>query len=151
MHLIRMCLIAGLATGLAACEPRSEPAKPAAPSVVASAAVLMPAGVRVSSPLPAARVVSPLVVTGVAPSDWYSEAQFEAELLAADGTVLAQAPARAQGEDWMTRGSAPFTATFDYVSPTAQTAIIVLTEDQTGENLPPPRTVRIPVMLSPAG
>lgn len=154
-YLVCICLVAGVATGLGTCDPKAGPAAPTgstapavAPADVASAAVVMPAGVHVSAPLPAATVGSPLVVTGVAPSDWYFEAQFEAQLLAADGTVLAEAPARAVGDDWMSKDTVPFTASLAYVSPVAQAGTLVLTEDQTGEDLPPPRTVRIPLMLS---
>ncbi|CAN5152405.1 hypothetical protein BH10PSE1_BH10PSE1_02290 [soil metagenome] len=149
-YLVSVCLIAGFAATLAACGPKAEPAVPVAPAAVAPAPPALPAGVSVTSPVMDAIVGSPLVVTGFAPSDWYFEAQFDAQLLAADGTVLAEAPARAQGDDWMSKASVPFTASLSYVSATAQAGTVVLTEDQTGEDLPPPRTVRIPVMLSAA-
>ena len=129
--------------------------------VVAVAALLsscagLPAGggmggdfARVTAPTVGATVSSPFRVQGSAPGDWYFEAQFDAQLLDGTGRVLDEAPARAQS-DWMTDGSVPFIVDFAYSSSTVQPATVVLTEDQTGENQGPPRTVRISILLSPS-
>ena len=104
--------------------------------------------VLVSSPRPDAHVSDPFQVVGVAPSDWYFEAVFEARLIDARGRVLAEAPAQAQS-DWMTQGPVPFVVNFTYSSGVSQAATVVLTEDQSGEISGRPREIRIPVVLSP--
>lgn len=63
--------------------------------------------IRVDTPLPGAVVSSPLVVRGEARGGWYFEASFPLELRDADGAVLAQGYAQAQGE-WMTKEYVPF-------------------------------------------
>lgn len=139
---------------LAACND-PKPTAPAAPVVAPVAAptpsVVMPAGFSVTSPSAGATTTSPLVVTGVAPNDWYFEAVFEAVLLDAQGNVLTEAPAQAQSE-WTTPGPVPFKAEFRYAVSSTQPGMIVLTEDQTGEpdqgDAIPVREVRIPVVLT---
>lgn len=129
---------------LCACGP-SQQVQPPAPAPAAAPAAA--AEIEVSSPQPGAAVTSPIRVAGVAPGTWYFEAVFDAQLVGADGQVLAQAPARAQS-DWMTTGPVPFVAELTFETRTQTPATIVLTEDQSGEK-PNPRQVRIPVTLSP--
>lgn len=146
-------LLATLA--LAACND-PKPTTPIAPAVAPEAPATMPppilpAGFSITSPSAGATTTSPLVVTGVAPSDWYFEAVFEAVLLDAQGKVLAEAPAQAQSE-WTTPGPVPFKVNFTYAISSTQPGTIVLTEDQTGEpdqgDATPVREVRIPVVLT---
>ena len=67
----------------------------------------------------------------------------------ADEINTTEAPAQAQSP-WTTPGPVPFKVEFAYVTPTTQAATIVLTEDQSGEDRPAPREVRLPVTLRPA-
>ena len=147
---------------LAACDDL-KPAAPAAPAMAPEAeapkgpatmpALILPVGFSVTAPQAGATTTSPLVVTGVAPNDWYFEAVFEAVLLDAQGNVLTEAPAQAQSK-WTTPGPVPFKAELSYAVSTTQTGTIVLTEDQTGEpdqgDATPVREVRIPVVLTAA-
>jgi len=153
--------LGALMLGLAACgQPADAPAAPDAQSTAAATpaetaaplpAVTFPAGFSVTSPAAGATTTSPLIVTGVAPNDWYFEAVFEAVLLDADGNLLTQAPAQAQS-DWTRPGPVPFKAVFSYAVDTTQTGTVVLTEDQTGKgedgDAAPVREVRIPVVLT---
>ncbi|MGD9966597.1 MAG: Gmad2 immunoglobulin-like domain-containing protein [Hyphomonadaceae bacterium] len=136
-------IIAAAAIALAACSPPQQQAPVSAEAPETAA----PPSVIVGSPAAGARVTSPLVVEGTAPGDWYFEAQFVAQLHGADGTLLAEAPARAQ-EEWMTEAPVAYRAefSFDVVRETAAT--IVLQEDMPADSAHP-REVRQPVVLMP--
>jgi hypothetical protein len=137
-------LIAGFgAFALLACTPPQQAAEEPTAEAVSEVSVT------VSAPTSGARVTSPLVVEGAAPGDWYFEAQFVGRLRAADGTVLAEAPARAQ-EDWMTEAPVPYRAEFTFNVAQETPATIVLQEDMPADDANP-REVTIPVVLAPAG
>lgn len=133
-----------LTFALAACSP---PAPPPAPEPAPPAATAEAPAVNVTAPLADTRVRSPLIVEGTAPGDWYFEAQFPLELRAADGTVLAEAPARAQS-DWMTEAPVPFRGELTYRVTQDTPATLVLQEDMPGEGATP-REITIPVVLAP--
>jgi len=143
--MLRTTLAAVCLGTLLACSPAQAPTEtPPATTDIASGPMVL-----VTTPASGARVGSPLVVEGTAPGDWYFEAQFVGQLRGADGTLLAEAPARAQ-EDWMTEAPVPYRAEFTF-SVTAETpATIVLQEDMPADNTNP-REVTIPVVLVPAG
>jgi len=88
--------------------------------------------IRVFSPLPGARVTSPLTVTGEARGNWYFEASFPVKLLDSRGQILAQKPAAANppaGGDWMTENFVPFSVALDFQKPTTATGTLVLEKD----------------------
>lgn len=101
----------------------------------------------VQAPASGAAVLSPVLVEGVAPQDWYFEAIFDAQLLDANGEIIAEAPATAQ-TDWTVPGNIPFRAELEYTSVAEQRGTIVLIADSTGEPAPPRREIRIPVTLA---
>lgn len=80
------------------------------------------------SPKPNAVVQSPLMVTGAARGNWYFEASFPVKLLDANGNVLVQTPAQAQGE-WMTTEFVPFSVKLAFETPTTTTGTLVLQKD----------------------
>jgi hypothetical protein len=84
--------------------------------------------IKIDSPRPNTVVTSPLGVTGQARGTWYFEAVFPIKLLDADGNVLVQIPAQAQG-DWMTESFVPFKATLEFTAPTTDTGTLVLEKD----------------------
>jgi hypothetical protein len=95
-------------------------------------------------------VSSPLTVTGKARGSWYFEASFPVKLLDANGVVLAQAPAQAQGE-WMTTEFVPFSVTLTFTRPTTPTGVLVLHNDNPSGLPENDKEVRIPVQFkSPA-
>lgn len=100
----------------------------------------------VTTPVANARVTSPLRVEGVAPGDWYFEAVFPLELKV-DGQVIAEAPARAT-TDWTQPGPKRFSGWMAFAVTEETKAILVLSEDMPGEGKNP-RTVSVPVILSP--
>jgi hypothetical protein len=84
--------------------------------------------IKVTTPQPNAKVASPLTVTGQARGNWYFEASFPVKLYDANGTLLAQKPAQAQG-DWMTTNFVPFTVTLTFAKPATATGVLVLEKD----------------------
>ena len=84
--------------------------------------------IKVTTPLPNESVTSPLKIEGQARGTWYFEAFFPVKLLDANGKVLAQAPAQAQG-DWMSNEYVPFTVTLTFSKPTTPLGTLVLEKD----------------------
>jgi len=102
--------------------------------------------VQVTSPAPNALVSSPLVVTGQARGTWYFEASFPVRLLDADGTILAVAPAQAQGE-WMTEEFVPLAVTLVFAMPATSTGTLVLEKDNPSGLPENAASVEIPVQF----
>jgi hypothetical protein len=105
----------------------AEPAAPA-PAPAPQPTATTDARISVTSPTANQVVTSPLVVTGKARGSWYFEASFPAKLVDADGHVLAQAPAQAQG-DWMTEDFVPFSVSLTFVKPATATGTLILSKD----------------------
>jgi hypothetical protein len=135
--------LALIALCLSACSPPAAEAPPAEPAAETPAVTIS-----VSTPTAGARATSPLRVEGTAPGDWFFEAVFPTELRAADGTVIAQAPAQAQHE-WMTEAPVPFVAELRFTVTRETPATLVLKEDMPS-GLPGQREISIPVLLTPA-
>jgi len=127
------------ALAVLSCSPAPSSKAPEAPPVVA-----LTSPTTVQAPVAFARVTSPLTVTGIS-RGWYFEGSFPAKLVAADGTVLAEAPAQAQG-DWMTSAPVPFIATLMFTVTHDTPANIVLEQDMPREGQEPER-VTVPVVL----
>ena len=136
----------------AGCGPSSAPAPASTPAPAPAAA---PAAdvhadlIHLSAPLARAVVTSPLVVTGEARGIWYFEASFPVKLLDGNGTVLAQVPARAQGE-WMTTAFVPFKATVAFPTPTTATGTLVLQKDNPSGLAEHDDSISVPVRFSAA-
>ena len=85
--------------------------------------------IRADSPQPGAAVTSPLNIAGQARGTWYFEASFPYQLLAADGTVIAQGPVQAQGE-WTTTDFVPFLASIVFpAQPSGSKGTLLLKKD----------------------
>lgn len=103
--------------------------------------------IRVDSPLPGATVTSPLTITGEARGNWYFEASFPVKILDANGKVLGQHYAEAQGE-WMTTEFVPFTSSLTFSTPTTETGTLVI-EKSNPSGLPENAgEVRVPIRFS---
>lgn len=63
--------------------------------------------IQATYPRPGNKVTSPLVATGEARGNWFFEASFPVSVLSAEGEVVGQGYAEAQGE-WMTTEFVPF-------------------------------------------
>jgi hypothetical protein len=81
--------------------------------------------IRIDHPRPNQTITSPLTLSGRARGQWYFEATFPVRLLDADGTILAESDATAQGE-WMTEEFVPFTATLEFTAPAATSGTLIL-------------------------
>jgi len=139
--MLKHLLFALSAAALVGCSPapssKGPEAPPAAPTLVSPTTVNAPAAF--------ARVTSPLTVTGIS-RGWYFEGSFPAKLVGADGHVIAEAPAQAQG-DWMTSAPVPFSAVLIFTVTQDTPANIVLEQDMPGEGQEPQR-VTVPVVLT---
>ena len=142
MPLRALALCAAL---LAACSPPPRAPRTDAPAVAAPAAA---GEITVDNVTFGSRLTSPARITGKAPGTWYFEAVFQARLVAADGTVLAEVPAQAQS-DWMTAAPVPFAAEFTFSVPADTKATLFLAEDMYGSEDHPDATrkLEIPVVL----
>ena len=144
--MLKHCLIALSAAALISCSPAppsKAPEAPSHPSAGQPSALVSPT--TVTSPAPFARVTSPLMVTGVS-RGWYFEGSFPTRLVGADGQVIAEAPAQAQG-DWMTSAPVPFSATLTFHVTQDTPATIVLEQDMPADNQEPQR-FSVPVTLA---
>jgi hypothetical protein len=79
------------------------------------------------SPKAGSTIASPVTITGSAKT-WYFEASFPIKITDANGKVLGQGPAQAQG-DWQTTAFVPFKAVISFASSTTKTGFIVLMKD----------------------
>lgn len=137
-------VFAALGLTLAACSPPPQQAETPSTTMAEAAGT---STVTISAPASGARVASPLIVEGTAPGDWYFEAQFPAELVGADGAVIAEAPAMAQS-DWMTEAPVPYRSQLTFNVTQDTPATLVLQEDMPADNARP-RETSIPVVLVP--
>ncbi len=69
--------------------------------------------IMVTAPLTGQTVTSPLMISGKARGNWYSEGVFPVELTTDDGSIIASGEAHAEGE-WTTTDYVPFTATLTF-------------------------------------
>ena len=85
--------------------------------------------IKIDMPRPVSKISSPLIVTGEARGTWYFEASFPVELQDANGNVLAQMPAQAQGE-WMTENFVPYKVTLTFApQPAGSKGKLILHKD----------------------
>ncbi|MBP6904769.1 MAG: Gmad2 immunoglobulin-like domain-containing protein [Candidatus Pacebacteria bacterium] len=83
----------------------------------------------VESPRPGSKVASPLVIKGKARGNWYFEASFPVTLTDAQGNIIKESFATAQGE-WMTTDYVPFTTSLTYTLPIGVTnGFLILKKD----------------------
>ena len=141
--MLKHILIALSAAALISCSPAPPSKAPEAPPHPSAGPALV-SPTTVTSPAPFARVTSPLTVTGVS-RGWYFEGSFPARLVGADGQVIAEAPAQAQG-DWMTSAPVPFSTTLIFHVARDTPATIVLEQDMPSDNQEPQR-LSVPVTL----
>lgn len=78
------------------------------------------ADIIITKPAQGQTITSPIVITGKAKGNWFFEGTFPVALTKDDGTIVATAAAKAQG-DWMTSDYVPFTATLTFVAPQPST------------------------------
>ncbi len=100
--------------------------------------------IKVTSPLPNSVVRSPLTITGEARGGWYFEATFPVKILDANGKVLGQHYAEAQGE-WTTTNFVPFKSTLTFTTPTTPTGTLVLMKDNPSGLPENDAEIRIPI------
>ncbi|MDD5503052.1 MAG: Gmad2 immunoglobulin-like domain-containing protein [Candidatus Thermoplasmatota archaeon] len=103
--------------------------------------------IKVTAPVSGSTISSPLHVEGQARGSWYFEASFPVKLLDANGKVLGQIPAKAQGE-WMTKNFVPFKADLIFTVPATETGTLVLEKDNPSGLPQNSDELRIPVKFN---
>jgi len=103
--------------------------------------------IRVTSPQPNTTVRSPLTITGEARGNWYFEASFPVKIVDANGKLLGQHYAEAQGE-WMTTDFVPFRSTLNFSTSTTATGFLVLEKDNPSGLPENAAEIRIPVRFA---
>lgn len=104
--------------------------------------------VRVNDWMPNNKIRSPLTVTGQIPGSWSFEGSFPVVLQDASGRVLAQTPARIQGE-WMTTNHVPFAVTLEFIGPTTnKTGTLILRKDNPSDLAQNDDSISIPVTFA---
>ncbi|HYC29243.1 MAG TPA: Gmad2 immunoglobulin-like domain-containing protein [Chitinophagaceae bacterium] len=81
-----------------------------------------------STPVRDGLVTSPLTVSGKARGNWFFEANLPVTLKDANGKILAQKGAQAEGE-WMTTDFVNFTTVLEFSAPTTDTGILLVEKD----------------------
>ncbi len=104
--------------------------------------------IRVTSPTPGSGISSPVIITGQARGSWYSEGQFPVEVLDANGQIVGQSPATAQG-DWQTNDYVPFSVTIILTAQPAPGSAggIVLKNGNPSGSTPAAASLSVPVVF----
>jgi hypothetical protein len=103
--------------------------------------------IRVDVPLANVLIQSPLAVRGEARGNWYFEASFPVKVFDANGKLLGQVPAQAQG-DWMTTDFVPFAANVSFATSTTETGTVVFQKDNPSGLPANDASVSVPVYFS---
>ena len=125
------------------------PKVPALPSVISFKATYVNSSadlIAVDLPFPGAVTGKTFSVMGKARGTWYFEASFPVEVLDKDGKMLAQTPAKAQG-DWMTADFVPFKAELTVPSSYTGPATLVLKKDNPSGMPERDASVSIPITI----
>ena len=104
--------------------------------------------VRVVTPHSNDLIKSPVTISGQARGNWYFEASFPVKVLDANGKILGQAPAQAQGE-WMTTEFVSFLLNLNFATSTTATGTVILEKDNPSGLPENAAEVRIPVRFRP--
>lgn len=99
----------------------------------------------VVTPQPNVTITSPLTVLGQAKGTWFFEGSFPVELRSADGVVIAQGVAAADG-DWMTENFVPFSVTLTFTPPATGGGELILRKDNPSGDPEKDAQVAIPVV-----
>lgn len=102
----------------------------------------------VNSPRPGDTISSPLEITGQATGRWYFEASFPVTLKDANGKIIAQTPAQAEGE-WMTEEFVPFKGTLAFTAPSTETGELIFEKDNPSGLPEFDEKVTMPVRFAP--
>ncbi len=104
--------------------------------------------IHVTYPQPGDTITSPLVVTGTARGNWFFEASFPFVVTDADGKVLAEHYATAEGE-WMTTEFVPFTGTINFTKPAnVKSGFVILKRDNPSDLPQNDASIKIPIYFN---
>jgi hypothetical protein len=101
----------------------------------------------IDAPRPNTSIASPLSITGQARGYWFFEASFPITLLDANGNVLVESFATAEGE-WMTEEFVPFATTLTFPQPMTSTGTLILKKDNPSGDPIRDDSLIVPVLFS---
>lgn len=132
---VLIAILLGLGVIVATWQYLAREVPPPTPSVPPGTATTTSGLPRLSSPASGDLVVSPLVVRGEAPGNWFFEANLPLRLTDDAGHVLAQTGAQAL-DDWMTSADVPFSGTLIFATPTTTTTGFLVVAKDNPSGLP---------------
>lgn len=103
--------------------------------------------IRISSPKPGDSVGQTIRVAGEARGPWFFEASFPVQVIDESGTVIGEAPARAEG-DSMTNNFVTFTAGIVLTTPYTGSATVILKKDNPSGDPSRDASVSFPVTVT---
>ena len=103
--------------------------------------------IQVETPSANETISSPLVIKGKARGYWFFEASFPIKLLDANGNLVAQSFAQAQGE-WMTEDFVPFNVNLKFTAPATSQGLLILEKDNPSGLPENADELRIPISFS---
>jgi hypothetical protein len=106
--------------------------------------------IMVLSPRPNDIINSGFEVKGEAVGNWYFEASFPVRLVDANGKILAETAAQAQG-DWMTGDLVPFSAKLGFAKPETKTGLVILQNDNPSGLPENQKELKVPVNFGDGG
>lgn len=106
--------------------------------------------ITVNSPASGASITSPVTIKGISKGGWYFEGSFPVKVVDANGKVIGQGPAQAQGA-WTTADPVPFVATITFSAPSTATGKIVFEKDNPSGLPQYDKSVSMPVRFSDFG
>lgn len=102
------------------------------------------------TPRPNQTIINPIALHGFVKGNWYFEATFPVKVLDANGKVLGQATAQAQG-DWMTSNYVEFMSSVSFSAPSTETGTLVLEKDNPSDLPQNADELRIPIKFGVEG
>ena len=87
--------------------------------------------VKVSAPLPGAKVSRTFTISGEARGQWYFEASFPVQVRDSNNNLIAQSHAEAKS-DWMTTDWVPFTSTIAVQNYSGPATLVLLKDNPSG-------------------
>lgn len=132
-------------TGTATGTPTTTPTGTVTGTATGQPTPPLSARVTVTTPRPGATVDQMFIIAGSAPGPWFFEASFPIKIIDANGSVILNTHATAQG-DWMTTDLVTFTATASTTGYVGPATLVLLRDNPSGlpEN---DDSVEIPIVI----
>ncbi|HUQ85869.1 MAG TPA: Gmad2 immunoglobulin-like domain-containing protein [Candidatus Limnocylindrales bacterium] len=102
--------------------------------------------IKIISPRPVEKIVSPLKITGEARGNWFFEAQFTAKLLGEKGEIIGEG-IMTTDKEWMTEKFVPFSGEIEFVASSSAKGKLILEKANPSGLTENDETLIVPVLL----